>query len=381
MAQRPSDPNRDTALLDLMHGIGDPPADQVITALIGSGGIPQANAALSHMIRNMDGPDENAPPILNAFLNEWGRLPAWTDMAKVRRAQELFTSQGPMFGLVLMAMSLPILYCGGKGGAQVLYGTGQLSGNFRRRASQTLRFILDVMEPGGLDPMGKGIRAIQKVRLMHAAIRHYSANSPLWAGKSAEWGAPINQVELAGTLLAFSSIALEGLRKLEIDVSREDGECYLHTWKAIGHVLGIQPELLPTGMTDAAGLWKQIKQRNFIPSKEGQALAVDHNKFLKDLLPGKVLDGFPDSLMYFLMGHKIARGTLKLPRPGWTYYLIRILRFVAGLQARIVLRSGTLRKLTSAAGELLMESLYGNWNRGDGSPFRIPEAMVQSGSP
>jgi hypothetical protein len=372
----PTEASRDAAVLDAMHAMGDAPADAVIASLIGSGGVPQANAALSHMIRNMDGPSEGAPPILNAFLNDWAALPAWADMDKVRRAQTLFTSQGPCFGLVLMASSLPVLYCGGKGGAQVLYGTGQLSGNFRRRASQTLRFILDVMEPGGLEPMGKGIRAIQKVRLMHAAIRHYSRTGPLWVGKEIEWGAPINQVELAGTLIAFSSLALDGLRKLEIDVSPDDQECYLHAWKAIGHVLGIHADLLPRDMRDAHGLWKQIKERNFIATKEGRALAADHIDFLRGLIPGKSLDGFPDSLMYFLMGRKVARKILKLPRPGWTYFLIAFLRWIMGLEGRMVLRSSTLRRLTSEAGSLLMESLYKSWNQGDGSPFRIPQSMT-----
>lgn len=364
------------ALLDVMHGMGDAPADAVIAALLESGGVSSANAALSHLIRNVDMPSADMPKVLSAFIDQWSALPAWTDMEKVRRAQNLFTSQGPCFGLVLMAESLPVLYCGGTGGAQVLYGTGQLSNNFRRRASQTLRFILDVMEPGGLEPMGKGIRAIQKVRLMHAAIRHYTRVSPLWAGKDAEWGAPINQEELAGTLLAFSSVALDGLRKLEIEISPGDQECYLHAWKAIGHVLGIHGDLLPADMEAARGLWEQVKKRNFIPTKEGRALAAEHIKFLEELLPGKSLDGLPVSLMYFLMGERLAAQNLDLPRPGWTYFLIAFMRWILGMEARLVLRSDTLRRLTSEAGSMLMESLYRTWNQGDGSPFRIPASMT-----
>ncbi len=371
-------PSRPSIVLDAMHGMADPPADRVIAGLIGSGGVPQANAALSHMLRNMDAPGVDAPPVLEAFLGEWAALPVWADTEKIRRAQNLFTSQGPFFGLVLMASSLPVLYCGGKGGAQVLYGTGQLSGHFRRRASQTLRFILDVMEPGGLEPMGRGIRAIQKVRLMHAAIRYYTRSGPLWVGKEAEWGAPINQVELSGTLIAFSWLALDGLRKLEIDVSPEDQECYLHAWKAIGHVLGIQPEMLPENVADAENLWADIQARNFIASKEGRALALDHNDFLKSLMPGKDLDGIPDSLMYFLMGHRLARGNLKLPYPGWTFFLVAFLRWISGLQSRLVLSSTTLRAVTSLAGQVLMESLYKSWNAGDGTPFRIPSAMTKA---
>lgn len=373
-------PHRSSIYLDLMHNSGDAFADKVIANLLATGGIPEANAALGHLIRNMDGLLQNAPPHLTEFIEHCGTLPEWADRQKIRRAQEFFTSQGPAFGLVLMANSLPTLYAGGMGGAQVLYSTGQLSGNFRRRASQTLRFILDVMEPGGLEPAGKGIRAIQKVRLMHAAIRTYTKSSPLWAGKTEAWGSPINQEELAGTLLAFSSVALSALKKMEVEVSEEDQAAYLHTWKVAGFILGIEVGMLPASMSDASELWKQIETRNFIPTPEGQKLAVDHLTFLKELIPGKDLDGFANALMNFLMGKKIARSILKLPRPGWTYFLIRILTFIFRLNSRIVLSSSTLRELSSKAGLVLMDSLYRSWNAGDGSPFKIPVSIRGSDS-
>jgi hypothetical protein len=366
---------RSSLFLDSMRNSGDPIADTVIAKMLANGGIAEANAALGHLIRNMDGLLSSAPPILSDFIEQCGTLPTWADRQKIQRAQVLFTSQGPAFGLALMAESLPILYAGGKGGAQVLFSTGKLSGNFRRRASQTLRFILDVMEPGGLEPTGKGIRAIQKVRLMHAAIRHYAKNSPIWVGKTELWGSPINQEELAGTLLAFSSVALGALKKMEINISDEDQESYLHTWKAVGHILGIEAGMLPNDISDANELWKQIEARNFIPSPEGQTLAVDHLTFLKELIPGKELDGFANSLMNFLMGKKIARTILKLPRPGWTYYLINIVSWIFRLESRLVLSSSTLREMSSKAGLLLMDSLYRNWNSGDGTPFKIPASL------
>ena len=55
---------------------------------------------------------------------------------------------------------------------------------------------------------------------------------------------------------------------------------------------------------------------------------------------------------------------------------LAFLRWILGMESRLVLRSTTLRKLTSEAGSMLMESLYRNWNQGDGSPFRIPASMT-----
>jgi hypothetical protein len=363
------------ALLTAMRAEADPPADRVLAALIAEGGIGAANAALGRFSREDVPLAAGAPPALAAFLAEQGSLPAWADMGKIARAQRLFTSQGPGFGLVLMAESLPCLYAGGKGGAQTLYGTGQLSGHFRRRASQTLRFILNVMEPGSLAPGGKGVASILKVRLMHAAIRNYVGRSEIWKGKTDDWGLPINQVELAGTLLAFSSVALDGLRKLGLHISADDKEAYLHAWTAIGTVLGIRAELLPGNIREAGALWRRIVATQFVPSPEGRELARDHLRFLEELMPGDLLDGFPPTLMYFLMGRKLARRQLGLPGPGWTILLILILRRLIFLEGRIIMRSAALGRLASEAGKELMESLYRSWNRGDGSPFRIPDTL------
>lgn len=360
-----------------MRATGDDPADAVLAKLLAQGDIPQANAALSLLIRNDKTPPSDLPAPLRDYLAFTATLPDWADPAKIKRAQDLFTGQGPLFGLVLMAKSLPILYAGGRGGAQILYGTGQLSGHFRRRASETLRFILDAMEPGGLEPGGKGLRAIQKVRLMHAAIRHYGEHSPLWKGREAQWGRAINQEELTGTLLAFSSLALDGLRRLDAKIDAADQECYLHAWRAIGHVLGIRAEMLPADMRDARTLWKQIDKRNFMRTQEGCALAADHLAFLKEMVGEDLLKGLPVDLMHFLMGDRVSHKLLGLPRPGWSYFLLKLLRVLFFLEAKFVLSSKTLRKITSAAGQRLMEALYKYWNENHGAPFKIPQGMTR----
>jgi len=367
--------NRSDTLLQTMRMAADPPADAVLAALVAEGGVAAANAAMGRFSREDASLEDGAPPVLAAFISERGVLPAWADAGKIRRAQLLFTAQGPDFGLVLMAESLPSLYAGGYGGSQTLFSTGQLTGHFRRRASQTLRFILDIMEPGKLEPGGKGIASILKVRLMHAAIRHYIRQSGIWTGKTEAWGEPINQVELAGTMLSFSSVALEGLRKLGLEVSPGDQECYLHAWRVIAIVLGIREELLPADMAEARDLWRRIAETQFTASAEGRELARDHLAFLEELMPGKLLDGFPPTLMYYLMGRKLAGQQLGLPGPGWTYFLILLLRRLIRLEGRIFLSSATLRRIASEAGRQLMESLYRNWNGGDGSPFRIPDSL------
>jgi hypothetical protein len=143
-------------------------------------------------------------------------------------------------------------------------------------------------------------------------------------------------------------------------------------------VLGIRAELLPGDLREAESLWRRIAATQFVASPEGRELARDHLAFLEELMPGEILDGFPPTLMYFLMGRKLACRQLGLPGPGWTYFLILILRRLIRLEGRIFMRSATLNRLASEAGKELMESLYRTWNRGDGSPFRIPDSLRAS---
>jgi len=108
---------------------------------------------------------------------------------------------------------------------------------------------------------------------------------------------------------------------------------------------------------------------------ERRAEAEPTLAFLEELVPGKLMDDFAPTLMYYLMGRKLARKQLGLPRPGWTYFLVLLLRRLIRLEGRIFLSSAALRRMASEAGRQLMESLYRNWNRGDGSPFRIPDSL------
>src|SRR3954463_8627255 len=123
-----------------MRNTGDPLADAVISDFLASGRVASLNELMGHLHAAAN--PSAQPPSLIAFLAESSRLPSWTDFEKIKRAQNAFTLHGPLFGVVMLFKSLPILYAGGKGGAQVLTLTGQLTNHYRRRAAETLRFIL-----------------------------------------------------------------------------------------------------------------------------------------------------------------------------------------------------------------------------------------------
>ncbi|MDB5104948.1 MAG: hypothetical protein JWP91_2637 [Fibrobacteres bacterium] len=366
----------DDSFTDRMRQSGDPLADAVIAEYIGAGEIPELNALLGRLHANMGDP-AGYPPRLAAFFEESSRLPPWADPERIARAQRLFTLHGPIFGLVMLFKSLPILYAGGKGGAQVLAMTGQLNNHYRRRASETLRFILDVMEPGGLDAGGKGIRTAQKVRLMHAAIRAYASASPLWKGRREAWGPPINQEELAGTMLAFSTVTLDGVAAMGLKVDRRDAEAYLHAWKVIGHILGIDPGLYPKNLGQARVFWKSLVRRNFLRTEQGLVLIRDHQEFMATLIPGRLLDRGIPTLLRYLMGRKISDKVLDLPESRAPFVLLLFLVETFRLQKLgFLLFPGLVRRARAVSVEL-MEAFQAYLNAGHSRPFRVPPSLTR----
>jgi ER-bound oxygenase mpaB/B'/Rubber oxygenase, catalytic domain len=202
--------------------------------------------------------------------------------------------------------------------------------------------LINVMIPGGLEPGGIGARSARKVRLMHALVRQHvrSMQEPAW---SPSLGEPINQEDLAGTLLTFSLVVLDGLRKIGADLSPLAERGYFAVWCHIGTILGIDPRLMPRDFAAGVSLAEQIGRRQFRASIEGRHLARELVKVNDALFP---IPGYGLSLMHFFLdgsvfGVNLAE-LLELPLPNWT----RLLVHARAAQKRIVL--GWLKRVPGA---------------------------------
>lgn len=364
-------------MLDRAKNTADPLADQVVEDLIVSGELHRINDILAGLDENDEVIPEGLPNSLTLYLEESAAFPSWTDFDKIKIAQDLFVEYGPNFGVALMFQSLPTLYAGSKGGAQILYKTGQMGDHFQRRASETLRFILDAMEPGGLEASGKGIRAIQKVRMMHAAIRFFSKKSGMMP-EDGSWGEPINLEEMAGTLVAFSAIAMQGVEKLGVSLSNDEKQAYMHTWRVIGNMLGIKDEFIPKDVASAYNQWSKLDVRNFARTEAGVGLMKSHVDFLEKMVPGTVIDGVVPAMMRYLMGNRIAVNILGVKKQGWWLWLIDIIRVVFRLGEDFMDSSGFVKKFMSTQSQEMMEALQKYWSSADnGAPFRVPESLTK----
>ncbi|WNG35027.1 DUF2236 domain-containing protein [Archangium violaceum] len=359
--------------LDGLRQRGDPLADELVKNLFQQGQVETANALMKQLLRNDQLVPDTLPELLREYLVTTASLPSWADPELLHQGEALFCRYGPQSVVSLFCGALPASYAAAHG-VQVIHLTARLATDPFRRIVETAQMLVDVMSPGGLAPDGNGIRSAQKVRLMHAAVRHLILESGKW---NPEWGHPINQEDLAGTLVDFSYAVVTGLEKLGCTMSAQEQEAYLHCWKVVGHVLGLDPAVLPEDMADCAALAERIQRRHFRASTEGQELTRALIQLAEHVTPGDLFDGMAASLMRHILGDDISE-MLKVPPADWTRHLIGPLALMGWASDELGDRSSAVAKLSAVFGRKLLEGLL--WmNRGaERPPFRIPPTLRES---
>lgn len=256
-------------LLDAARLRGDALADQTVAAIFDDGNTAAVNQLLGALMRDDQSPGA-LPPVVLDYLANTGETVART-RESAAAGEWLFADHGPEIMALLCCYSLPSSYAAKKG-VQVLHRTAYLAKRPNRRLFETAQFIVDVMSPGGLGPKGRGVRTAQKVRLMHAAIRHLILTDTSRPWDTAALGVPINQEDLLGTLMTFSWIILDGLARLGVKVSPDQQQAYLDTWLVVGQLMGIEKALLPATVAEAKVVTASIERRQVAESPEGREM-------------------------------------------------------------------------------------------------------------
>jgi squalene cyclase len=281
VSPRNSDGTWSQSGLRAQRGTGDPSGDELIMNVLRQ----HDRAALNQWFKSLSASDSsiaNGPiPEVNEWLEHTGKLPLWADAKKIELAQNFFVEHCWQIAFSLFCASLPAAYAAGHG-AEVLVRTGGLTRNPRHRVMETAQFLFDVLPPGALSDAGRGMRAIQKVRLVHAAVRSLMLQEQTW---DMAWGVPINQEDLAGTMLSFSEGVLSALEKMERSISTAQADAWIHYWRVIGHLMGVRSELLPKDRMDAGREAEAIAQDQWRPSEAGRLLTRELVSLMAELLP------------------------------------------------------------------------------------------------
>lgn len=197
--------------------------------------------------------------------------PAWVDPARAARAGRLLFRSGLCGGIVLGARSLATGYCAPAGNKPLVL-TGRLTtpAEASQRLAETGAFVAAVCAEGGMEPGGPGFAVTLRVRLMHARVRALARRHPGW--RPADWGEPVNQHDLLATSLLFSQVFVDGVRAFGVGVTRAEADDWLHLWRWVSVVLGVEDALLPEDEPEARALADLIHDTQGPPDADARRL-------------------------------------------------------------------------------------------------------------
>ena len=252
---------------------------------------------------------------------------------------------------------------------------------------------------------GKGYIAAKKVRFLHASMRFMltkpdfcqpcgSKDNPQSLAEvmshrkdpwnSQKYGVPVNQEDLAYTLLTFGLVIPQALSKWGLPIAREQKEAFLHVWRIIGHIMGVDAELLTDDWDEASALFDIIQERQTGPSEEGKILTEALLGFLDDYLPHApgLADRVSAALMIGQLGlknasHLLDETLIKQTTRFWRQPIYALAGFLFKsylfFRAKYFKRFKHLGWITShrlhEASEMLIESWRDGYTR---KPFFVP---------
>ncbi len=286
------------SFLDQARLTTDEPADELVSRFFSSGRMKdlyQTLSANTDDVANSSGGND-----ITDFMLGGTEEPAWYSAEKIESGQAIFAEYATEIMTLLGAYSLPYCYAGSPGN-KALYLSEKMRKNPGKRLFDTAEFVISVSTSGNLTRNKIGLIQINKTRLIHAIARAYTFKY----GWNMQWGAPVNQEDMAGTNLAFSYIILNGLRKSGITLTEKQNEDYLFLWRYIGYQNGILEDLLPANYLEASQLTNVIKRRNFTHSKEGKELTRELLDYYRKVAPSSQAN-FVESQVRYYLGEKIS---------------------------------------------------------------------------
>ena len=353
----------DTGLLPRLRGRGDPVADGVVAGLLADAPAADPEDTLVHLLRCLRDLDENAD--VAAWIGAVETPPPWLDVTLMARGQEFFADWSLDIVTSLFCASLPFAYAAAQG-VEVLERASLLADprTVARRIAETGQMLLDVGTPRALAPGARGYRTARTVRLLHAVIRARLTLDPGAPGDpahahavwdTAELGVPVNQEDLLGTLLSFTTVVFRAFENMGIPPAKVEREAYLALWGAIGALLGIEYSEAVLRPDKAEELTDVIAKRLHAGSKAGVHLMEVLMDEMELSMPWGMRK-LPRTLVRHLGGDQVA-DMLGVEESAWWGALLPVLAALNRLTRRVP--AG--RAILQAPSRLLGRSVIRMW--------------------
>jgi hypothetical protein len=144
-----------------------------------------------------------------------------------------------------------------------------------KRQLETVRFWIDITDPGGLNPGARGRATAMRVRVMHVFIRRRLLQHPEWDLRA--WGMPISISDATLTLMGGSVVPGLALWSVGHQTTIREIEALLHFWRYVGHLLGVQPAWYPTDFRQSVQLmYAAFVKRAYTAGQDGKELVESY---------------------------------------------------------------------------------------------------------
>ncbi|WP_205325444.1 oxygenase MpaB family protein [Glycomyces sp. YM15] len=359
----------DPSDMDRFRSYGDELADATVAALFERGEIGEFNTLMRYFSSAGQDLPDGLPEPAREYLEATSMPPSWIDWDQMERARLFFIDNNVHISTALSFASMPACYVVPHV-ARLLSATHSLKYPSKRMA-ETGQFTVFLMQPDAFEAGGRFIPAAQKVRLLHASIRHHLAQGGRW--DVARLGTPICQEDMIGGQMLFSLLVLDSLDRLGIQMSTEGAEAYFYAWRVVGAMLGVDREHAPADLESARRFLDLYLTRHMGPSPEGADLTRQLIELYEEVVPGTFFDPIVSAMIRHLIGDTCA-DWLDVPRSTWdavARVAPSLLRAVESVEERSPLGAWGVDRLGHLATVFQLSSL----TRGRVMHYAIPEEL------
>ncbi|NDZ56013.1 DUF2236 domain-containing protein [Streptomyces anulatus] len=359
------------ASMNALRQRGDELADATVATLFDRGEVGTFNSLMRYVSTAGAPLPDGLPDVARDYLQATSAPPAWVDWEEMEKARLFFIDNNVHISTALSFASMPACYVVPHV-AKLLSATHGLSYPSKRMA-ETGQFTVYLMRPDAFEAGGRFIPAAQKVRLLHASIRHHLLRERRWDTDAL--GTPICQEDMIGGQMFFSLLVLDSLHRLGIHMSEEGAAAYYYAWRVVGAMLGVSQESVPPSLEEARRFLDLYMIRHMGPSEEGALLTRQLIDLYEEVVPGTFFDPIVSALVRHLVGDTCA-DWLRVPRTSWDTAVKAVPHLLGVLETvedRSPLGAWALDRLGHLTTVLELSSL----TRGRVMHYAIPEQLKE----
>jgi hypothetical protein len=257
----------------------DPVAEAFVDEVYGERGANEGRRLLDQALEQGIDAIGDAPESMRRLFEEFEREPDWLDRDQVELGARVFRRYGTSVFSFATTSTLE-MYSESSIAKPLSLSGGYAGEAAHKRQLETVRFWIDVSEPGGLDavkPTPRGRATAMRVRVMHVFIRRRLLGHPEWDLDA--WGVPISISDATLTLMGGSVVPGLALWSVGHQTTIREIEALLHFWRYVGHLLGVQPSWYPTSFERSV----QLMYAAFV--KRAYAAGADGRELVESYLP------------------------------------------------------------------------------------------------